>query len=347
MGRGRAPCCAKVGLNKGSWTPEEDMRLIAHIRKYGHSNWRALPKQAGLLRCGKSCRLRWINYLRPDLKRGNFTNEEEETIIQLHKSLGNKWSKIASSLPGRTDNEIKNVWNTHLKKKLTSKGATKETPASSSSSVTTNSVANNSDVIKNDNENTSKDMTNTSVDKSDIPMQPSDDLNLTDFTVTSPLIEPYWMDNNNIWEMDMDTIPWMASPCSSSLEEPQVTTNRIVSNQEISTCKDPLDIQGETMIEPDMYNLMELGGGVSGMDGYDHLCNISDDLFGWNPDLLKPNFDEGGELKEKSELDWSEHLERELGLWGGETHEENQENQIDPVSNYFQDEPNQPSFSQA
>ncbi|CAN6269115.1 unnamed protein product [Urochloa humidicola] len=123
MGKGRAPCCAKVGLNKGSWTPEEDMRLIAYIQKYGHANWRALPKQAGLLRCGKSCRLRWINYLRPDLKRGNFTPEEEDTIIKLHAMLGNKWSKIASCLPGRTDNEIKNVWNTHLKKRVSPPGA--------------------------------------------------------------------------------------------------------------------------------------------------------------------------------------------------------------------------------
>ncbi|VAI47057.1 unnamed protein product [Triticum turgidum subsp. durum] len=89
-------------------------------RQHGHSNWRALPKQAGLLRCGKSCRLRWINYLRPDIKRGNFTSEEEDAIIQLHAMLGNRWSTIAARLPGRTDNEIKNVWNTHLKKRLDS-----------------------------------------------------------------------------------------------------------------------------------------------------------------------------------------------------------------------------------
>ncbi|PKU70207.1 myb-related protein Zm1-like [Dendrobium catenatum] len=118
MGRGRAPCCQKIGLHKGSWTPQEDIRLISYIRKHGHGNWRALPKQAGLLRCGKSCRLRWINYLRPDIKRGNFTKEEEDTIINLHELLGNKWSKIAACLPGRTDNEIKNVWNTHLKKRI-------------------------------------------------------------------------------------------------------------------------------------------------------------------------------------------------------------------------------------
>uniref|UniRef100_A0A5B6Z1F2 Putative myb-related protein Myb4-like n=1 Tax=Davidia involucrata TaxID=16924 RepID=A0A5B6Z1F2_DAVIN len=114
----RAPCCEKMGLKKGPWTPEEDHILISYIQQHGHGNWRALPKQAGLLRCGKSCRLRWTNYLRPDIKRGNFSKEEEETIIKLHEMLGNRWSAMAARLPGRTDNEIKNVWHTHLKKKL-------------------------------------------------------------------------------------------------------------------------------------------------------------------------------------------------------------------------------------
>ncbi|KAG8370415.1 hypothetical protein BUALT_Bualt14G0114500 [Buddleja alternifolia] len=107
-----------MGLKKGPWSPEEDQILVSHIQQYGHGNWRALPKQAGLLRCGKSCRLRWTNYLRPDIKRGNFTREEEETIINLHEMLGNRWSAIAAKIPGRTDNEIKNVWHTHLKKKI-------------------------------------------------------------------------------------------------------------------------------------------------------------------------------------------------------------------------------------
>ncbi|CAL9757906.1 unnamed protein product [Musa acuminata subsp. burmannicoides] len=77
---------------------------------------------AGLLRCGKSCRLRWINYLRPGLRRGIFTVKEDELIIKLHSRLSNRWSLIAARLPGRTDNEIKNHWNTHVRRKLLSRG---------------------------------------------------------------------------------------------------------------------------------------------------------------------------------------------------------------------------------
>ncbi|WOG97935.1 hypothetical protein DCAR_0417276 [Daucus carota subsp. sativus] len=121
MGGGRAPCCDKKNVKRGPWSPAEDMKLAAFIQKNGHGNWRSLPKLAGLLRCGKSCRLRWINYLSPSVKRGNFTLQEEETIIKLHDLYGNRWSKIAAELPGRTDNEIKNVWNTHLKKRLSGK----------------------------------------------------------------------------------------------------------------------------------------------------------------------------------------------------------------------------------
>ncbi|GAB4831668.1 hypothetical protein Ancab_005680 [Ancistrocladus abbreviatus] len=119
---GRSPCCDKEGLKKGPWTPEEDQKLLAYIEEHGHGNWRALPAKAGLQRCGKSCRLRWTNYLRPDIKRGKFSLQEEQTIIQLHALLGNRWSAIATHLPKRTDNEIKNYWNTHLKKRLAKMG---------------------------------------------------------------------------------------------------------------------------------------------------------------------------------------------------------------------------------
>ncbi|KAL3501445.1 hypothetical protein ACH5RR_035894 [Cinchona calisaya] len=87
---GRSPCCDKVGLKKGTWTAEEDQKLLTYIERYGHGSWRALPAKAGLERCGKSCRLRWTNYLRPDIKRGKFSLQEEQTIIQLHALLGNR-----------------------------------------------------------------------------------------------------------------------------------------------------------------------------------------------------------------------------------------------------------------
>ncbi|CAK7337071.1 unnamed protein product [Dovyalis caffra] len=119
---GRQPCCDKLGVKKGPWTAEEDKKLVNFILTHGQCCWRAVPKLAGLRRCGKSCRLRWTNYLRPDLKRGLLNEDEEQLVIDLHARLGNRWSKIAARLPGRTDNEIKNHWNTHIKKKLIKMG---------------------------------------------------------------------------------------------------------------------------------------------------------------------------------------------------------------------------------
>ncbi|KAK7276273.1 hypothetical protein RIF29_17411 [Crotalaria pallida] len=118
----RKPCCDKERTNKGAWSKQEDQKLIDYIRVHGEGCWRSIPKAAGLHRCGKSCRLRWMNYLRPDIKRGVFGQDEEDLIIKLHALLGNRWSLIAGRLPGRTDNEIKNYWNSHIRRKLIKMG---------------------------------------------------------------------------------------------------------------------------------------------------------------------------------------------------------------------------------
>ncbi|XWS09577.1 hypothetical protein CRYUN_Cryun39dG0002000 [Craigia yunnanensis] len=162
---GRIPYCEKDNVKRGQWTPEEDNKLSSYIAQHGTRNWRLIPKNAGLQRCGKSCRLRWTNYLRPDLKHGQFSDAEEQTIVKLHSVVGNRytqhnalsqlqeclipdksyytflfysylglainfskmashcsWSLIAAQLPGRTDNDVKNHWNTKLKKKLSGMG---------------------------------------------------------------------------------------------------------------------------------------------------------------------------------------------------------------------------------
>uniref|UniRef100_A0A0D9WJH3 Uncharacterized protein n=1 Tax=Leersia perrieri TaxID=77586 RepID=A0A0D9WJH3_9ORYZ len=124
---GRAPCCDKASVKRGPWSPEEDEQLRSYVHSHGiGGNWIALPQKAGLNRCGKSCRLRWLNYLRPDIKHGGYTDQEDHIICTLYNSIGSRWSIIASKLPGRTDNDVKNYWNTKLKKKAM--GATHAQP---------------------------------------------------------------------------------------------------------------------------------------------------------------------------------------------------------------------------
>ncbi|KAM0949298.1 putative transcription factor MYB-HB-like family [Dioscorea sansibarensis] len=191
----RAPCCEKMGLKKGPWTTEEDHILISYIRSFGHGNWRALPKKAGLLRCGKSCRLRWTNYLRPDIKRGNFSKEEEETIIKLHEALGNRWSAIAAKLPGRTDNEIKNIWHTYLKKRVNPtemvKPPKRKTIAKSTKMETSiTSVLSPSSSVITEDHNNSEGVINSSFDHDQVIPE-------IDECFWSEMVMPMQMDSNN------------------------------------------------------------------------------------------------------------------------------------------------------
>lgn len=188
---GRSPCCSKVGLNKGAWTTAEDKILADYIHLQGEGRWRNLPKRAGLKRCGKSCRLRWLNYLRPDIKRGNISGDEEDLIIRLHKLLGNRWSLIAGRLPGRTDNEIKNYWNTTLRKKAHDNHTT--SAASSLKSLTKQcnnkkrkKNEKNGDKVKSTKHNVSDAKAFQVTDHSLIPPPRSDQLTSTEPLVTQP-----------------------------------------------------------------------------------------------------------------------------------------------------------------
>ncbi|OAY36422.1 transcription factor MYB4 [Manihot esculenta] len=183
----------KKEVNKGAWTPEEDRKLAQVIAIHGAKRWKIIAATAGLNRCGKSCRLRWLNYLRPNIKRGNISDQEEDLILRLHKLLGNRWSLIAGRLPGRTDNEIKNYWNSHLSKKINQKE--KQSGASTrEESMDGKMTAGKVDIVEVREENMS--CNNTREEDSNATFNVDD---FFDFSNEDPL-DLEWM--NNFLEMD-------------------------------------------------------------------------------------------------------------------------------------------------
>ncbi|KAJ1261276.1 hypothetical protein BS78_09G016200 [Paspalum vaginatum] len=135
-GSNKPPPPPAPAMRKGPWTEEEDAQLVWFVRLFGERRWDFLAKVSGLGRTGKSCRLRWVNYLHPGLRRGRITADEERLIVELHAKWGSRWSRIARSLPGRTDNEIKNFWRTRARKQKAAAAS-----ASSASSLATTSCS--------------------------------------------------------------------------------------------------------------------------------------------------------------------------------------------------------------
>ncbi|XP_009798979.1 transcription factor MYB48-like [Nicotiana sylvestris] len=228
-------------IRKGPWTEQEDVQLVFYVKMFGDGRWDFLAKVSGLKRTGKSCRLRWVNYLNPALKRGKMTPQEEHLVLQLHSKYGNRWSKIAGKLPGRTDNEIKNYWRTHMRKQAQdqrNKNKASISPSSSFSNSSSNSSANSPTVdsmpVNEQNERNSNDgleHLQLAAGENTVYDHESGEKNMMVYS-----IDEIWKEVESSEDTDqtMNKLPVMASPLWDYCPDSLWMTDYYYDNQDIS-----------------------------------------------------------------------------------------------------------------
>ncbi|CAO2830623.1 unnamed protein product [Amaranthus hypochondriacus] len=187
----------EIVLRKGPWKAEEDQVLLKHVQKYGPRDWSSIRSKGLLQRTGKSCRLRWVNKLRPNLKNGcKFSKEEEKVVIDMQAEIGNKWARIATYLPGRTDNDVKNFWSSR-QKRLARLLVSQNNPRTKKRKSSPIDTANSSQVAKNCSTSVGETSSNTqsqiisypgSTDNNCLSIEPN---NVTDCLQPIPLNQEY------------------------------------------------------------------------------------------------------------------------------------------------------------
>ncbi|XP_072983224.1 myb-related protein MYBAS2-like [Typha latifolia] len=202
-------------LRKGPWTEQEDLQLVWFVGLFGERRWDFLAKVSGLNRTGKSCRLRWVNYLHPGLKRGRMTPQEEQLVLELHAKWGNRWSRIARKLPGRTDNEIKNYWRTHMRKKAQEEKRSSSSPStstsSSSSSEAPSEVGPEKHECDDSKEGSSSLMTGFGEDEEGVKGYPMDQL-WNEIAASEPVISEMSFEEYNLSRHSMPSPMWEYCP---------------------------------------------------------------------------------------------------------------------------------------